>query len=425
MYSSQELIDKLRQSGIHPGDIFVFDAPMTDAADWVGGFVSLLKSLQGTAGTSGTIIVPTCTHHEGYPKPVFDPDLSPSECGKFSEFFRCQPGVIRSHNPTHSISGYGPATNEIIKMHRFAYGRPTPWGDGSLGINSPYDILVDHNAWWVMLDADLADDPLVHYIQAVFTQNSRGTTRQTPFISFNAEKLFEYLEKAGQVNKYTFHSSTLRLLRIRDCVSYALAFLQDHLTEIEPAPETAEWLRTVDDIHRQGYLQAGAARVKITPTVPCRRWEGKSLTGVYRDLYARAVVFNRSDYKAAFVVCDLLGITSSLVAKIRIKANKLTGIPAERIQVACTHSHSTPDTVGAGFEDSEYLEYLVEQAAKSIEEADRRLQPVRIGTGKAPVRGIAHSRRRKLKDGKVYTTRYGVPSSWRVNPDLIASSIPK
>jgi hypothetical protein len=64
---------------------------------------------------------------------------------------------------------------------------------------------------------------------------------------------------------------------------------------------------------------------------------------------------------------------------------------------------------------------MVEQVAKGIQEADQRLQPVRIGNIKVPIRGIAHSRRQKLKDGTVYTTRYGVPSTWRVKPELIDS----
>jgi aminoglycoside N3'-acetyltransferase len=422
MNSSQELTELFRKSGIQPGAILVFEGPLTRPEDWAGGFEDLINSLQLLVGPGGTLLVPTCTHHQGSPKPVFDPDLSPSECGPFSEFFRRQPGVWRSHNPTHSLSGCGPDAGAILSQHRFAYGRPSPWGDGSLGINSPYDILYERNAWWVMLDADLADDPLIHYVQAVFSQNQRGITRQTPFVNFSPEKLFHLLESAGLVKMINFHSSQVRLLRIQDAVANALQILQDGLAELDPDPETAAWLGALHQIQATGYLQAGAARVEITPPVPCRRWEGRLLTGVYRDLYARAIVFSHQDIKEVLVVCDLLGISSSLVAQIRTRAHALTGILPERILVACTHSHATPDTVGAGFEDTTYLARLVEQVAASIQQADLRLQPVRIGTSTTAIRGIAHSRRRKLKDGTVYTTRYGVPSSWRVNPELVASA---
>ncbi|MDO8971327.1 MAG: AAC(3) family N-acetyltransferase, partial [Saprospiraceae bacterium] len=214
MYSGQELTHFLQISSIQPVETLVFEAPFSRSVDWVGGFESLFTSLRMLVGLTGTVIVPTCTHHEGYPKPVFDPDLSPSECGEFSEFFRCQTGVTRSHNPTHSVSGFGPGSDAILNQHRFAYGRPSPWGDGSLGNNSPYDVLFEQNAWWVMLDANLADDPFVHYVQAVFSRKNMGITRQTPFVTFSSEKLFILLEKAGLVKTINFHSCQVRLLRV-------------------------------------------------------------------------------------------------------------------------------------------------------------------------------------------------------------------
>ena len=88
--------------------------------------------------------------------------------------------------------------------------------------------------------------------------------------------------------------------------------------------------------------------------------------------------------------------------------------------VACTHSHSTPDTIGSGNEDPAYLEQIVEAIATGIGQAAGSLEPVRLGWAKTPIRGLAHSRRIKMTDGRVYTTRYGVPSTWRVDPAIIA-----
>ena len=151
------------------------------------------------------------------------------------------------------------------------------------------------------------------------------------------------------------------------------------------------------------------------------RWEGKQLTGVYRDLYARVVVLSHGTHQIALVLCDLLGITGELVNKIRQRVQKSIGFPAEAIQIACTHSHSTPDTIGSGYEDPKYLQSMVETIAKAICDAATKKQPVRMGWDRVPIRGLACSRRIKMTDGKVFTTRYGVPSTWRVNPELIAS----
>ena len=103
---------------------------------------AFLAMWRGLLGTEGTLAVPTCTEREGMPKPTFDPDLSQSEAGAFSEFFRKQPGVLRSHNPTHSVAALGPAAPLITGGHRAAAGRPSPWGDGAFGHGSPWDVLV-------------------------------------------------------------------------------------------------------------------------------------------------------------------------------------------------------------------------------------------------------------------------------------------
>jgi neutral ceramidase len=167
-------------------------------------------------------------------------------------------------------------------------------------------------------------------------------------------------------------------------------------------------------------LQAGVSKVKITPPIPCRRWEGKLLTGIYRDLYARILYLSHNGQQMVLIVCDLLGISRELVCSIRSRVNEFTGIRPETIQIACTHAHSTPDTIGAGYEDAGYLETLVEIIAEGVRAAFLQHQNARLGWGRVPIRGLAQSRRKKLIDGKVFTTRYGVPSTWRVHPELIA-----
>ena len=67
----------------------------------------------------------------------------------------------------------------------------------------------------------------------------------------------------------------------------------------------------------------------------------------------------------------------------------------------------------------DFLPVGMDQIVNGILEAGRNLQPIRMGWSKTPIRGIAHSRRWKMKNGEVFTTRYGVPSTWRVDPDLI------
>ncbi len=421
-----QLIEILQSTGIHAGDVLILEAPKVTPSSIEGGLEYLAIALQSLVGSNGTLVVPTCTSAEGYPKPTFDPQLSPSEMGPFSELFRTLQGVVRSHSPTHSISARGPLANSLTTGHRSAAGRPTPWGDGPFGYGSPWDLLYEGNAWWVLVETDeMSPDswtrtPFTAYVQALYADRQHGLTKHTPFPRFNPAMLGEKLQKLGCLHRAVWGPYTVMAFQTRPAIDAALTILQNSPSSFEPTPEFSQWLATVSYLNQHGYLQAGIAKAKITPPVPCLRWEGKPLTGIYRDLYVRVIVLAHGTERIALVLCDLLGISRELVQRIRTEIQTRIDFPAEAIQIACTHSHSTPDTVGSGFEDSVYLDFMVDTIVDAICEAVSNTQPVRLGWDRIPIRGLARNRRITMTDGTVFTTRYGVPSTWRVAPVLIA-----
>jgi neutral ceramidase len=424
MLRSTDLIDVVQRLGIGRGSTVVFEASRAGTEEVEGGAEGLLAALQELVGTDGSLVVPTCTPAEGYPKPTFDPILSPSEMGPFSEFFRVQPGVVRSHSPTHSIAARGPLAEELTSGHRTALGRPTPWGEGPFGLGSPWDLLYERNAWWVSVNPNWQDTPFVSYVQALYAERHSGITKKTPFPRFNPVLLGEKLAQLGFLHQARWGAWRLAAFRMRDAVDISLHVLDENPTQFEPEMEFREWLTKVDYICQNGYLKAGVAKARITPAMPSLRWDGKPIRGVHRDLYARVVLLSYGPWQVALVLCDLLGISGELVARIRGQIHERIGLPPEAIQIACTHSHSTPDTIGSGYEDQGYLTFMVDAITDAVCEATAKLVPARLGWGRVPIRGLAHSRRKKMKDGKVFTTRYGVPSTWRVNPDLIAGEGP-
>jgi len=419
MISTPSLSRAFDQLKVQKGKLLVFEAGQMQNNDLEGGFHELDLFLQRTLGIEGTLVVPTCTPSEGYPKPTFDPDLSPSEMGPFSEFFRKQQGVIRSHNPTHSIAAKGPMAETLTRGHRTAKGRPSPWGEGSFGANGPWDLLYEQNAYWIMFDPQWENSPLIAYAQVIFADRHQNITKITPFPRFKVNPVEKYLRNLGTLKQLKINGHRLDLFKTKEVIDAILKALEENPQRFEPLEEFQEWLETVAIIKDKGHMHAGVAKAKITPPLSAKRWEGRDFKGVYRDLYARTVVFSHEDKQVAFVLCDLLGISSELVKTIRVRVHQKTGLSPEEIFIACTHSHSTPDTIGSGFECPEYLEELIEIVANSIGCATKEMQPVRVGWGRVPVRGLAHSRRMQLANGKVYTTRYGVPSTWRVNPKLI------
>src|ERR1044071_7067022 len=97
------------------------------------------------------------------------------------------------------------------------------------------------------------------------------------------------------------------------------------------------------------FLAGSASRV-ITPT-PGEQpiflagfQHDRRALAVHSELYARALALRLDDLAFVLVVCDLIGLGRPDVDDIRA-ALAARDIQAELV-VACTHTHSGPDTIG-------------------------------------------------------------------------------
>ncbi|MCS6949766.1 MAG: neutral/alkaline non-lysosomal ceramidase N-terminal domain-containing protein [bacterium] len=130
-------------------------------------------------------------------------------------------------------------------------------------------------------------------------------------------------------------------------------------------------------------LQAGAARVKITPEkLPYLAGysANRRAEAVHDDVYASAVVIQSGEKKIAIVSCDLIGLLRPAVQDIR---SRVASVPADNIVIACTHTHSGPDSIGLWGQpeqgvsgvDREWYSQMKAKVAEAIEEASKNLQP--------------------------------------------------
>lgn len=179
-------------------------------------------------------------------------------------------------------------------------------------------------------------------------------------------------------------------------------------------------------------LRIGLAESDITPPV------GYPMAGYYHErladgtldpLKARAIVFRDGSTAGALVVCDLIGIATDLSREVRRRASAQTGIPAEHIVLAATHSHTAPDYMKElclylGNKEqvelrAKYIQQLIEAPVEAIVRAQAEAFPASVATGTvAQVVPVAFNRRSIMRDGSVRTWQ---PAS---NPDVVRPAGP-
>ena len=161
-------------------------------------------------------------------------------------------------------------------------------------------------------------------------------------------------------------------------------------------------------------LKVGTAAVKITPplgTPLAGQYFERGAAVIHDDLFAKAMVFEKDGEKVVLVSCDLVEVTAQLVSEARRLANQNTGIVANHIMIAATHSHTGPvipspgniNTVKVKSADilANYISKLPGLIAESIKLANDALQPANILFGLGHEETISFNRRFFMTDGTV------------------------
>lgn len=161
---------------------------------------------------------------------------------------------------------------------------------------------------------------------------------------------------------------------------------------------------------------AGAAKVDITPSGPV--WmdgmirEHKS-EGVHDPLHARALYLASEDTGRGFVIvsADVCALRTQDADIVRAQASVRTGLPADHIIVAATHTHSGP--AAKGFfnpVEEEYVAGLRRKLVQVIEDALARAVPAAAGCASGEEHTISHYRRLLADDGRVIMNWEPVPA---------------
>ncbi|MHB0912691.1 MAG: neutral/alkaline non-lysosomal ceramidase N-terminal domain-containing protein [Armatimonadota bacterium] len=153
---------------------------------------------------------------------------------------------------------------------------------------------------------------------------------------------------------------------------------------------------------------AGSSKVDITPSYSV--WmEGMIRThkseGVHDPLFARALVLSNSqDLSDAFAVVslDVCALASTYADTALQTLARRTGIPADHIILAASHTHSGPATLGIfNPMEVEYSDDLLDELSAVLEQAIENAVPVSVGCASGREDTISHYRRFLDENGKV------------------------
>lgn len=160
-------------------------------------------------------------------------------------------------------------------------------------------------------------------------------------------------------------------------------------------------------------LLAGYARADITPPV------GSTMAGygardrpcdsVETPLEVCALVVTDGTNHAAIAFADLIGVPLELSRAIRGRVADVTGIPADAVAIACSHTHWGPDVQRSEYMPKhlhecvlpEYVDCLERTIAGCIAEAWAQRAPARAGWGTGWADSISFNRRPVRTDGQV------------------------
>lgn len=160
-------------------------------------------------------------------------------------------------------------------------------------------------------------------------------------------------------------------------------------------------------------LQIGYAEEKINPKLGIAiegYYVPRFVKGILSDLKAIAVAVKCGTETAVIISIDNCELFASVIEKIKIAVQKKTGISKNKLFISATHTHTGPcleANHGFIYDEKpvlEYVDFLVEKAVETCENAIKDLKPAKMGysVGKAPDR-IAYIRRYKMKDGSTMT----------------------
>ncbi len=203
-YSSQDILQKMIEMGMRPGDVVFIHASMKEFYNFQGTPEELIHVIIDYLGKDGTLAMPAypknflgttkkclTENYKGLSDEVmFDVKATPTGAGYLAEVFRKMPGVKRSINLQHSVCAIGKQADYLISEHHLS---ETCWDK-----KSPYYKLV-------LLDAKVFSFGLPYFLSTVIHCTDSLLYGKYEFYEyfFRRSITYNYRDAAGNIGTHT------------------------------------------------------------------------------------------------------------------------------------------------------------------------------------------------------------------------------
>ncbi|SVB45702.1 uncharacterized protein METZ01_LOCUS198556, partial [marine metagenome] len=163
-------------------------------------------------------------------------------------------------------------------------------------------------------------------------------------------------------------------------------------------------------------FRAGTVALDVTPkqfpVLVNGGMTSRTADSVTDPIYARALVLADGKIEIAIVVVDSCMMPRPVLDKAKALAHERTGIPANRILVSATHTHTAPSTLAClGTKaDPRYTPYLTGKIAEAIAAAQKKLQPAQAGWNQADAAEFTALRRWIRRPDRIANDPFGNPT---------------
>lgn len=254
--TKEDIIKELKETGLKRNDTVIVHTSLKSMGYVCGGAQAVIEALIDVVGNDGTIMMPAQSWKNLDPEdgvhwdadesdwqiirdywPAYDKNITPTNTmGAVAEMFRQWPGCLRSDHPARSVCAYGKHAEYLTKDHDISniFGEGSPIArlyelDGKvllLGVG------YDKNTSLHLADSR-ADYPGKHNCTeySAVMENGHRVWKKYDTLYVDGEDFEEIgkaFEKVYTVNKGLIGKASIRLMRQRELVDFAVKWMEQN-----------------------------------------------------------------------------------------------------------------------------------------------------------------------------------------------------